>query len=118
VALAWVKGPPPPPPKPPSSERLAAFGLKWDGDDADDDVPDWQIDVWPENFTAARVFFAMGTQWRISSGMGGAVWHGMDFNVLPVVEDRLGVKSDEQQDLFIRLQTMQSAARSELNRAK
>jgi hypothetical protein len=97
---------------------LAAFGLKWDGDDADDDVPDWHIDVWPENLTAARVFFAMGTQWRTSSGVNGIVWHGLDFNVLPIVEARLGVKPDEQQDLFIRLQTMQSAARSELNRAK
>jgi hypothetical protein len=60
----------------------------------------------------------MGTQWRTSSGVNGIVWHGLDFNVLPIVEARLGEKSDEQQDLFIRLQTMQAAARSELNRAK
>ena len=125
MALAWVKGPPAPPPRrtlPPPSERLALFGLKWEGDadevDEEEDAPDWWVDVWPENLTAACVFFAMGTQWRISSGMAGAVWHGLDFNVLPMVEARLGVKRSERQDLFIRLQTMQAAARSELNRAK
>lgn len=50
-----------------------------------------------------QVFMAMQTQWRI--GMGGAT--GLDYSVLPVVEDRLGVPKKRRAECFKGLQMIE-----------
>lgn len=95
----------------PDADELAAFGLKWEGEIVDTDVA-----VWPENWTAWEVFSAMATQWQVSVGMGGAVYHGLNYAVLPVVENRLEVKKRQRADTFARLRVLEGIARQELNR--
>ena len=89
------------------------LGLKWEGE-----TPDDTVDVWPENWQAVQVFCAMGTQWKVSAGMSGLIWMGLDYVALPIVEARLGVRRAERVDLFARLRLMEAAARGELNKAK
>lgn len=108
MARAWVTGPPA---TAPDAAELAAFGLAWEGE-----TPDPDIGVWPENWQAWEVFAAMATQWRISVGVGGAVYHGLDYAALPAVEQRVGVKKRQRADTFARLRVMEAAAREELNR--
>lgn len=60
----------------------------------------------------------MGTQWRVSAGMSGLIWTGLEYTALPVVEARLGVRRAERADLFSRLRVMESSARGELNKAR
>jgi hypothetical protein len=57
----------------------------------------------------------MATQWQISAGMGGAVYHGLNYTALPVVEQRLGVKKRQRADTFARVRVMEAVARQELN---
>ena len=82
-------------------------------------LEDWQDDdelaVWPENWLTVQVFLAMGTQWRVAVGMGGAFYSGMDYTALPVVERRLGIKAADRADIFLRLRIMESEARQRLN---
>lgn len=84
----------------------------WEGE-----TPDNDVGVWPENWQAFEVFCAMGSQWRVSAGMAGMVWRGLDYTALPIVEPRMGVKRSERGDLFQRLRIMEAAARTELNRS-
>lgn len=58
----------------------------------------------------------MATQWQVSVGMSGAIYHGLNYAALPVVEQRLGVKKHQRADTFARLRVMESAAREEFNR--
>lgn len=60
----------------------------------------------------------MASQWRVSVGMAGAVYHGLDYAALPVVERRVGVKKRDRADVFTRLRIMEAAAREELNRGR
>jgi len=96
----------------PDPEALAAMGLVWDGD-----IPDQSVEIWPENWQALQVFLGMATQWRVSMGMSGMIWSGLDYNALPIVEDRLGVAADLRADTFNRLRIMEAAARRALNTA-
>ena len=58
----------------------------------------------------------MSTQWRISVGMGGARYSGLDYAALPVVERRTGVKAADRADCFMRLRVLENAARPLLNK--
>lgn len=95
----------------PDAEALAAVGLVWEGE-----TREASVDIWPENWQALQVFCAMGTQWRVSAGMSGLIWTGLDYTALPVVEARLGVVRAERADLFSRVRIMESSARSEMNK--
>jgi len=86
------------------------MGLVLEGELPDEDCP-----VWPENWQAVEVFIAMATQWRISVGMGGTFYAGLDYAALPVVERRMGVKAAERADCFMRLRVMEHEARRRLN---
>lgn len=70
----------------PSAEELAAFGLTLD------DLGDDDVQVWPDNWQAYRLFGRMQTQWR-TGGMGGAT--GLDYNVLFRMMDRMGLAPEE-----------------------
>lgn len=81
-------------------KAAAAFGLLL----ARDAVP--TVELWPELVPAVTIFQAMRTQWRV--GPGGAT--GLDFNVLPVVEQRLGITARQSRDAFRHLLVMQDEA--------
>lgn len=89
------------------------MGLVWEGE-----TRDAEVGIWPENWQALQVFLAMGTQWRVSAGMNGMIWTGLDYIALPIVEARMGVRRAASAELFTRLRIMESSARSELNKAK
>lgn len=71
-----------------------------------------------ENWQSFRVFDALGTQWRIIAGFGGAYYEGIDYSVLPIVEKRLGVKRKNRPRVFNDLRKMESAAKTILNAAQ
>lgn len=61
--------------------------------DPDEDAA---LELWAEHEVAFKVFRAMKTQWRVATGAGGRLVHtGLDYSVLPVVEQRLKVQLDE-----------------------
>lgn len=94
----------------PDPEALATLGLVWEGE-----IPDQNVEVWPENWQALQVFLAMATQWRIGIGINGMLWLGLDYNALPVVEDRLELPVAERADVFSRLRVLEAVARRALN---
>lgn len=51
-----------------------------------------EVEVWPENWMAWRLFCSVSTQWR-TSGMGGCV--GLDYTPLMRIMDEHGLKGDE-----------------------
>lgn len=64
------------------------------------------MDIWPDNIAAFEIFSFMGTQWRV--GMGGAT--GLDYNVMYRKMDRLGLASDDYDQLERDIQIMEGAA--------
>lgn len=52
----------------------------------------------------------MKTQWRMTLGMSGAYWQGLDYGALPVVEARIGVLDADRADCFARLRVIESSA--------
>ena len=78
---------------------MEAFGLT-----AED--LDFDIEVFPDNEAPLQLFLAMGTQWRLG-GLGSRI--GLDYNALPIVEERLGL-ADRRRDLFPALQVMENKA--------
>lgn len=71
--------------------------------------------VAPENWQSFQVFDALGDQWRIVAGMGWAYYQGLDYNVLPIVEGRLGVKKRDLARIFNDLRIMAAEAKTILN---
>lgn len=78
---------------------MAMFGLTMD--DVDDDV-----EVWPDNWPALRLFNAMSTQWR--TGAVGAT--GLDYSVIREVAMLIGIKKRQIPELFPDLQVMEAEA--------
>lgn len=64
------------------------------------------VDVWPDNWPAAQVMAAMQTQWRV--GFSGPI--GLDYNALPIVEDRIGIAEDMRGEVFSDVQAMEAEA--------
>lgn len=64
------------------------------------------IDIWPENWTAVRLFIALQTQWRI--GKGGPT--GLDYSALPVVFTGVGLRRREARRQFMAIQIMEGEA--------
>lgn len=70
--------------------------------------------VWPENLPAFNVLMAMQTQLR-RSGIDRHL-DGLDYNVLPWVMRRCGVKEDETDAVFARLQCAEDELLAQCNR--
>lgn len=70
--------------------------------EADYTPPD--VEVWPENMATVEAFVAMRTQWRFSHF--GAT--GLDYGVLPVVLELVGVQKDEWSDVFEGVRVMET----------
>lgn len=71
-----------------------------------DEIPAEEVLVWDINWNAFRLFYEMGTQWRV--GMGGAT--GLDYNVIPVVGKMLGFKNKEINNMFPDIKVMENEA--------
>lgn len=83
-----------------------------------------QVEIWPEHWRAASVFFAMATQWNVvagHNGMNGGIRHmGLKYEVLDLVASRVPVDPDcpESPDnctLFDQIQTLEREALKHLN---
>jgi len=61
-----------------------------------------------------RLFEALGTQWRMSMGPGGAVWLGLDYAAIEPVARFNRIDIDE--DAFDALRILESAALTLLNK--
>jgi hypothetical protein len=70
------------------------------------DIPDEEIEVWPDAWPAFRLFDAMSTQWR--TGMGGA--SGLDYSAIPAAAAMLGIKRRDLPYIFPDLRVMEVEA--------
>ncbi|WP_390899041.1 DUF1799 domain-containing protein [Pseudomonas soli] len=84
----------------PSAEQLAAIGLTLA------DLPEEEVEVWPDAWAAVRVFEALGTQWRL--GQGGP--SGLDYTAIPSVASMLGIRRRELTEIFPDLRIMEHEA--------
>ena len=78
---------------------MAMFGLTLD------DI-DEEVEVWPDNWQAFRLFNALGTQWR--TGPVGAT--GLDYSVIREVSILIGIKKRQIPEIFPYLQIMEAEA--------
>ncbi len=65
-----------------------------------------QVEVFPENWTAANVFQSLLTQWRL--GFNGPV--GLDYAVVPTVLNLHGIKRKKWEEIFHCLRVMEDEA--------
>ena len=82
-----------------SPSQMLAFGLS--AEDLEHDM-----EVWPENWQAFRLFNALSTQWR--TGACGAT--GLDYTSIRDVAGYLGIKKKHIPKIFPDLQVMEIEA--------
>lgn len=70
------------------------------------DLPEEEVEVWPDAWPAFRLFEAMSTQWR--TGMDGP--SGLDYSIIPTTAAMLGIKRRDLPDIFPDLRVMESEA--------
>jgi hypothetical protein len=69
------------------------------------------VEVWPENQAAYFLFCDMQTQWYV--GAAGAT--GLNYLVLLALMDRMKLSTDDHDDLFEDVQTLERAALTAMN---
>jgi len=72
----------------------------------EEDFPEEEVEVWPENVAAHALFSALQTQWR--AGAMGVI--GLDYNTLFHKMDRMDLTAEEYLDLEDDLRAMEYAA--------
>ena len=72
------------------------------------------VEVWPENWPAFRLFNAMSTQWR--TGACGAT--GLDYTSIRDVAGYLGIKKKTIPEIFPDLQVMEAEALAVMGEAR
>ena len=65
-----------------------------------------EIELWAVNIESFTVFNSMSTQWR--NGMDGPT--GLDYSVLPVVMDLVGVDAGDRNKVFADVRLMEREA--------
>ena len=65
------------------------------------------VEIWPENMRAFDLFYSLRKQWRLAP-MGGPI--GLDFLVAYNRMDRMGLTTEEYNQLDADLQVMEDAA--------
>ncbi|MBX8534531.1 DUF1799 domain-containing protein [Pseudomonas cichorii] len=70
------------------------------------DIPDVEFEVWPDVWSAFRLFEALSTQWRV--GMGGA--SGLDYSVVPFTAQMLSIHRRDLPGIFPDLRVMEVEA--------
>lgn len=71
-----------------------------------DDLQGSNVDVWPENHAAVRVFMRMGRQWR--HGMKGPT--GLDLSAVPMLMRALKIPRDRLLDVLDSISVMEATA--------
>jgi len=66
--------------------------------------------ILPCNLDAARLFWALSTQWRTVSGLAGVARIGLDYTAVPTVLRLLGLPRKNWSALFDALRVMEAAA--------
>ena len=84
----------------PSAEQLGVLGL------TAADLDEEDIEVWPCNWPAIRLFSSMRTQWRASAS--GAI--GLDYGCIHDVAAFLGIKKKKLASIFPDLQVLEGEA--------
>lgn len=84
----------------PSAEQLGVLGL------TAADLDDEDVEVWPCNWPALRLFSSMRTQWR--AGVNGAI--GLDYSSIHDVAGFLGIKKKKLAAIFPDLQVLEGEA--------
>jgi len=78
-----------------------------------------QVEIWPEHQHACTLFFAMASQWTISTGMAGVIFHGLKYEVLDAVQRRQPpdwqLDAPDDATLFAQLQILEREALRHLN---
>lgn len=69
------------------------------------------VEVWPENHAAWRLFRWLDTQWRV--GMNGPT--GFDYTPLLLRLDRMGLDHDDYEQMLDDVRTLESAALNAIN---
>ncbi|MEO8640968.1 DUF1799 domain-containing protein [Pseudomonas sp.] len=70
------------------------------------DLADEDCEVWPDNWSAFKVFEAMTTQWR--TGACGAT--GLDYSAIRSVASFLGLNRRQVVDIFPDIRVMEAEA--------
>lgn len=84
---------------------------------AADETESGDVEIWPENADAVRLFFALDTQWRTAVLPGKVaviVKTSLDYSPAPGTAAALGITYDE--DCLDRLRILERAALGELGR--
>jgi hypothetical protein len=71
-------------------------------------------EVWEENWPAFLLFEGLATQWKITAGMGGALWTGLDYQAAEVLI-RMRIPEADRIKVFADVQVMERAALEVLN---
>ncbi|WP_397453927.1 DUF1799 domain-containing protein [Pseudomonas sp. NA-150] len=90
-----------------SAEQVSLFGLSLAELDED-------VEIWPDNWPAFRLFNALSTQWR--TGAFGAT--GLDYTAIRDVAAFLGIKKKQIQEVFPDLQVMEAEAMLVMSESK
>ena len=73
------------------------------------------VEVWPENWPAFRLFCTVQTQWRHASGGTGAAATGLDYAALLAVMARMKLADEDHDALFDDVQVLERAALEAMN---
>lgn len=84
----------------PTAEQLGVLGLSLA------DVPEEEVEVWPDVWPALRLFEAMSTQWR--TGQGGT--SGLDYAAVPATAAMLGIRRRDLAEIFPDLRALEVEA--------
>nr|WP_258197844.1 DUF1799 domain-containing protein [Pseudomonas capeferrum] len=79
---------------------MTSFGLTYA------DLPEVEVEVWPDAWPALRLFEALGTQWRLGQGTPT----GLDYTAVPLVASMLGIGRHDLSDIFPDLRVMEVEA--------
>ena len=71
------------------------------------------LELWECHLPAFRLFAALRSQWRVLATPKQLWYQGLDYAVLPVVEERTGIQAGA--EVFGHLQVMERAGRAWLN---
>lgn len=111
AARHWARGPVGDPEH--VAEQLALAGAPLESVDAvraDEAAKDPPFDVHADNVEVVEAFAALGTQWRVVAGFGGAFWQGLDYAAIPATLDLMGVPAERRGEVFAGLRLMEAAA--------
>jgi hypothetical protein len=72
-------------------------------------------EVWEENWPSFLIFEGLATQWKITAGMGGALWTGLDYQATETLI-RMRIPEADRIKVFGDVQVMERAALAVLNK--